>query len=102
MLQAPMKAKRNNLRRIISVGGSSTKFSKLLTHGGDSSTFFFNLLFKLIFVFFLCRKLAVNIFSKAASIDSSLLSCPAYCCNRKFLEPQISSSEASRPTPSRR
>lgn len=102
ILQPPMKAKRNNLLRMISGGGSSTKFSKFFTHGGDSSTFFFNLLFKLIFVFLLCMKLAINNFSKAASIDSSLLSCPAYCCNRKFLDPQISSSEASGLIPRRR
>jgi len=102
ILQPPMKPKRNNLLRITSVGGSSTKLSKFFTHGGDSSTFFFNLLFKLIFVFLLCTKLAINIFSKAASIDSSLLSCPEYCCNRKFLDPQISSSEASGLIPRRR
>ena len=61
----PLNAKRNSLLKIITVGGSSTKLSKFLTQGGDSSTFFFNLVFKLILVFFLFLKLAISIFSKA-------------------------------------
>lgn len=101
MLHPPMNAKRNNLLKMTSVGGSSTKLSKFLTQGGDSSTFFFNLLFRLIFVFFLCWKLAISSFSKAASIDSSLLSCPAYCWRRKLRDPQISSSDALGLMPSR-
>lgn len=101
ILHPPMNAKRNNLLKITSVAGSSTKLSKFFTQGGDSSTFFFNLLFKLIFVFLLFMKLAMRIFSKAASIDSSLLSCPAYCCKRKLRELQISSSDASGGIPRR-
>nr|GMD34032.1 hypothetical protein Iba_chr09cCG8240 [Ipomoea batatas]GMD38944.1 hypothetical protein Iba_chr09fCG8880 [Ipomoea batatas] len=54
-LQTAMNPNRNNLLKIITPGGISTKLSRFLTHGGDSSTFFFSLVFKLIFVFFLFR-----------------------------------------------
>ena len=101
ILQPPINANRNNLLKMTSVGGSSTKLSKFLIQGGDSSTFFFNLVFKLILVFFLCWKLSISIFSNAASIDSALLSWPEYCSKRKLREPQISSSEASRLIPRR-
>lgn len=94
ILQPPMKAKRNSLLNIVSMGGISTKSRRVLTHGGDSSTFFFSLVFRLILVFFLLMKLDMRSFSKAPSIDSWLLSCPAYCSKRKLREAQISSSEA--------
>lgn len=101
MLHPTMNAKRNSILKMTSVGGSSTKLSKCFTQGRDSSTLFFNLLFKLIFLFFLCWKVPINSFSRAASIDSSLLSCPTYCWRRKLRDPQISSSDASGPPPRR-
>jgi len=101
ILQPPMKAKRKSLLKIVSMGGISTKSRRALSHGGDSSTFFFNFDLRLILVFFLLIKLDMRSFSKAPSIDSSLLSCPAYCCKRKLREAQISSSEAYGLTPRR-
>lgn len=73
-LQQAMKVNRNNRLKIMTGGGISTKLSKFFTHGGDSSTFFLSLLFKLIFIFFLLLKLVISNFSKAASIDSALVS----------------------------
>lgn len=94
-LQHAIKEKRNNRLIMITGGGSSTKVSKFLTHGGDSSTFFFSLVFKLIFVRFLLLKLDINNFSNAASIDSKLVSWTAYWLNKKLRALQTSSSEAS-------
>ena len=83
ILQPPINANRNNLLKMTSVGRSSTKLSKFLIQGGDSSTLFFNL------VFFLCWKLSTSIISNAASIDSALLSWPEYCSKRNCASPKF-------------
>lgn len=95
------ECKEEQILRIITVWGTSTKLSKFFTQDGDSSTFFFSLLFKFIFVLFLFLKLAISNFSKAASIDSALLSSPPYWFSKKLRAPQTSSSEASLLTPRR-
>lgn len=77
-LQTPRSPKRIARWEITVELGTSTIFARFRIHGGDSATFFFKLLFKLIFDLFRSRKLPIIILSYAASMDSRLLSWSTY------------------------